>query len=64
MFAFMTHIRAEPGKRNALIQANNTMQAITAVFRSNVVAGLYCRLCIGAISVIALRSYLPLLRGR
>ncbi len=30
MFAFMTHIRAKPGKRDALIEANNTMQAVTA----------------------------------
>lgn len=30
MFAFMTHIRAKPGQRDALIAANNTMQAVTA----------------------------------
>ncbi|MDB3855905.1 antibiotic biosynthesis monooxygenase [Halieaceae bacterium] len=30
MFAFMTHIRAKAGKRDALIEANSKMQAVTA----------------------------------
>jgi quinol monooxygenase YgiN len=30
MFSFITHMRAKPGKRSALIDANKAMQAITA----------------------------------
>tara|TARA_B110000444_G_C18812204_1_gene583251 strand:+ start:651 stop:956 length:306 start_codon:yes stop_codon:yes gene_type:complete len=30
MFAFITHIRAKSGKRDALIQANSIMQTVTA----------------------------------
>ena len=30
MFAFITHMRAKPGKREALMRLNGTMQAVTA----------------------------------
>ena len=30
MFAFITHVRAKPGKREALMRLNGTMQAVTA----------------------------------
>ena len=30
MFAFITHVRAKPGKREALIELNRTMQDATA----------------------------------
>jgi quinol monooxygenase YgiN len=30
MFAFITHMRAKPGKREALMQLNGTMQHVTA----------------------------------